>query len=184
MKVLLKQNVYKLGIIGDIVDVKSGYARNYLLPQHLAIAPTAENVQEVEAAKAAYLAQVAEERKSLEARLSTIEGKEATIVARANDDGNLFGSVTATMISDAFEEEGVVIKPEEIILAEPIRQVDRYDVRVVFGEDLEATVVVWVAPLKVDGFMDSAEDAPAKEAPAADAPKEETFRVPDEMDDM
>jgi large subunit ribosomal protein L9 len=182
MKVLLKQNVRKLGIIGDIVDVKSGYARNYLLPQRLAIAPTEDNIREVEDAKASYLAQVAEDRKGIEARLALIEGKEATIVARANEEGHLFGSVTATMISDAFEEDGVIIKPEEILLAEPIRQIDRYDVRVLLGEDLETTVVVWVAPLKTDGFMD-ADEAPAEDA-APRARKEETFRVPDEMDDM
>ena len=183
MKVLLKQNVRKLGTIGDIVDVKSGYARNYLLPQLLAIAPTEENVRDVEEAKAAYLALVAEQRKDIEVRLGLITGKEATIVARANEEGHLFGSVTATMISDAFEEDGVFIKPEEILLADPIRQVDRYDVRVLLGEDLETTVVVWVAPLKTDGFMDSAEEAEAKEE-APRARKEETFRVPDEMDDM
>ncbi len=183
MKVLLKQNVRKLGTIGDIVDVKSGYARNYLLPQLLAIAPTEENIREVEDAKAAYLALVAEQRKDIEARVALIEGKEATIVARANEEGHLFGSVTATMISDAFEEEGVFIKPEEVILADPIRQIDRYDVRVLLCEDIETTVVVWVAPMKTDGFMDPAEEAEAKEqAPAA--PKEETFRVPDEMDDL
>ena len=78
MKILLRENVRKLGTIGDIVTVKPGYARNYLLPQGIGAVPTEETIAEVEAAKAAYLAKVAQMKAELEARAAVINGKEIT----------------------------------------------------------------------------------------------------------
>jgi len=128
MKVLLRRNIYKLGQIGDVVNVKPGYARNYLVPHGLAVQPTPGNLKAVEAEKEAYLAQVAAERQALQARADAVNGKEVTLSARANEEGHLYGS----------------IGPAQISMESPIRQLDKYDVPLRFGEDITATIHVWV----------------------------------------
>ena len=151
MKVLLKQNVRKLGIIGDIVDVKNGYARNYLVPQGLGTAPTAQAIKDVEAAKAAYLAQVAEERAEIEARAKTIDGQKVTISARANEEGHLYGSIGPAQIAHAMEEIGVPIAADEVIMSDTIHQLDKYDVTVELADEISATIAVWVVPIREEG---------------------------------
>jgi large subunit ribosomal protein L9 len=169
MKVLLQKNVSKLGIIGQVVDVKPGYARNYLIPQGFGAAPTAANIKAVEAAKAEYLAQVAKEREALMARAAQINGKEVTLAARANEEGHLYGSVGPAQIAQALAEEGVFVDPDHIVLDEPIRQLDKYEVKVRFAEDIKATIAVWVVPIREE----AGEEAPAPEAAeAAEAPAE------------
>ncbi len=162
MKVLLRRNVSKLGIIGEVVDVKPGYARNYLVPQGLAIQPTAGNLKRVEAEKAAYLAELAEQRKELEAQAKLVDGKEVTIQARANEEGHLYGSVGPAQITAALAEQNVFIEQNNIRLDEPIRQLDKYEVTVDFGEEVTATVAVWVVPIR----SEAVEDLPPYEPPA------------------
>lgn len=144
MKVLLRKNVRKLGVIGDVVNVKNGYARNYLIPQGLAVAPTEGNLRRVEAEKAQYLAELARQREELAARAKLIEGKEVTIPARANEEGHLYGSIGPAQIAAAMSETGVFLQPDEIRMAHPIRQLDKYDVTVELAEDITATIHVWV----------------------------------------
>ena len=151
MKVLLKQNVRKLGIIGDIVDVKSGYARNYLVPQGLGTAPTEQAIKDVEAAKAAYLAVVAKERAEIKARAKTIDGQKVTISARANDEGQLYGSIGPAQIAHAMEEIGVPIGADEVIMSDTIHQLDKYDVTVELADEISATIAVWVVPIREEG---------------------------------
>ena len=156
MKVLLRRNVAKLGLIGEVVDVKAGYARNYLIPQRLAVAPTAGNLKAIEAEKDAYLAQVAQERAAMVARAEAIKGKEVTISARANEEGHLYGSIGPAQIAGALAAEGVFVEAEQIVLDEPIRRLDKYDLAVRFQEDVTATIHVWVVPVRED--PDDAED--------------------------
>jgi large subunit ribosomal protein L9 len=98
MKVLLRRNVLNLGKIGEVVEVKAGYARNFLLPQRLAIAPSAANLRAVEAEKEEYLKELARQKAELEAKAAVIQGKEITISARANEEGHLYGSVGPAQI--------------------------------------------------------------------------------------
>ena len=164
MKVLLTKNVAKLGKIGDVVDVKNGYARNYLLPQLLAIEPTDANLKAIEAEKQRYLEELAREREQLEAKAAVIRGKEITITARANVEGHLYGSVGPAQISAALAEDEVFVEAKYIVLDEPIRTLDKYDVQVSFSEDVHATIHVWVVPAhEVD-----AEGEPTVEAPPAE----------------
>jgi large subunit ribosomal protein L9 len=151
MKVLLKQNVRKLGIIGDIVDVKSGYARNYLVPQGLGTAPTEQAIKDVEAAKAAYLAKVAKDRAEIKARAKTIDGQKITLVARANEEGHLYGSIGPAQIAHAMEEIGVPVAPEEVIMSDTIHQLDKYDVNIELADGISATIAVWVVPIREEG---------------------------------
>ena len=171
MKVLLRKNVAYLGKIGDVVDVKPGYARNYLVPQRLAVEPTEGNLKAIEAEKQAYLEELAKERAEIEAKATLIQGKEITIAARANEEGHLYGSIGPAQISSALAEAGAFVDAEFIKLDEPIQQLDKYDVKVNFSQDVSATIHVWVLPIRESG--EEAGSVPAVD----DAPPE----VPDEI---
>ena len=108
MKVLLRRNVSQLGHIGEVVEVKPGYARNYLLPYGLAVEPTEMNLKAIEAQKQAYLEELAKKREELEARAALVADKEVTIAARANEEGVLYGSVGPAQIVAAGFDPAVV----------------------------------------------------------------------------
>jgi len=169
MKVLLRRNVSKLGKIGDVVEVKSGYARNYLLPEGLATKPTAGNLKAVEAEKQAYLEQVAKEKAVLELKATAVRGKEITIPARANEEGHLYGSVGTAQIAAALGQEGILVEPKMVHMDHPIRKLDKYDVEILFGEDVMATIHVWVVPLHEPGEEPAAEQAADQTPPAQPA---------------
>lgn len=174
MKVLLRRNVSKLGKIGELVEVKTGYARNFLLPQRLAVEPTKSNVKAVESEKAAYLAEMAKRKAEFEARAAAIADKQITISARANEEGQLYGSVGPAQIVAALASDGVFIEEENIELDTAIRHLDKYDVAVVFSDEVKTTVHVWIVPLREAGEEEAtpaAEPAPeaAPETPAEGA---------------
>lgn len=146
MKVMLKKNVAKLGTIGDVVEVKPGYARNYLLPLGLAADPTEANIRAIEAERFRFQEVAAKDREAQEARVEAIRGKEITISARANEEGQLYGSIGPAQIAAALAAEDVFVEPEHIVLDEPIRKLDKYDVMVRFAKDLTAEIHVWVVP--------------------------------------
>ena len=180
MKVLLRRNVSKVGQIGQVVTVKPGYARNYLLPQGLAVAPTDGNLKAIEAEMEAYLEQVAKDQAEMAARAQLVDGKEVTIPSRANEEGHLYGSVGPAQIAAALAAERVFLEPEQIILDSPIRQLDKYDLKVRFSEDVSATIHVWIVPIR-----GADEDAEAEQAYGEDEPSEEGFDVVnvDDVDD-
>ncbi|MBN1943947.1 MAG: 50S ribosomal protein L9 [Phycisphaerae bacterium] len=169
MKVLLRKNVRKLGVIGDVVDVKNGYARNYLIPHGLGVAPTEGNIRRVEEDKARYLAELAKQREELAARARLIEGKEVTISARANEEGHLYGSIGPAQIAAAMSEIGVFLEPGEVQLPNPIRRLDKYDVTLELAEDITAVIHVWVVPVREGGEEGQVTPSapPAEELPAA-----------------
>lgn len=148
MKLLLRKNISKVGIIGDIVEVNPGYARNYLIPQGFATQPTKANVRKVELDKAKYLEGVARERADLEARASLLNGKEITISARANEEGHLYGSIGPAQVASAMAEANLFVDVENIVLDEPIHQLDKYEVVLRFAEDVKAAISVWVVPVR------------------------------------
>jgi len=146
MKVLLRQTIANLGQIGDVVEVRPGYARNYLIPKGLAVKPTQANIKAIEAARAAYLKKLSEERAALELRAKEIDGKEITITARANEEGHLYGSVGQAQIAAALTDNGLPVDANNIILDEPITKLDRYEVPIRLAQDITATIKVWVIP--------------------------------------
>jgi large subunit ribosomal protein L9 len=162
MKVLLRRNVPRLGKIGEVVSVKRGYARNYLLPRQIAVQPTQANIKTVEAEKERYLQELNRQRADLEARAAAIGGKEVTIAARANEEGHLYGSVGPAQIIAALAAEGIFLEPENIALDSPIRRLDKYDVEVVFGEDIKTTICVWVVRVREEGDQSSSQPAEDK----------------------
>ena len=159
MKVLLRRNVQKVGRIGDVVEVKPGYARNYLLPHGLAVVPTAGNIKAVEAEKAQYLAELAKRRGELEAKAAVVNGKEVTINARANEEGHLYGSVGPAQIAAALAAQNVFVEQEAIVM-DAIRKLDKYEIAVEFAEDIKATVTVWVVPIREESTEVAAPPAP------------------------
>jgi large subunit ribosomal protein L9 len=168
MKVLLRRNIAKVGQIGDLVEVRAGYARNYLLPQGLATQPTEANIRAVEAEKERYLAEVARQRADQEARAAAVEGKTVTLAARANEEGHLYGSVGPAQVVAELADQGIFLEPANVALDPPIREVGEYDVAVRFDEDISATIHVSVASTEPP-----ADEEPAQtgEAPAVGAPE-------------
>ena len=170
MKVLLRRNVLNLGTIGEVVEVKPGYARNYLLPQRLAVTPTKGNLKAVEAEKQKYLEDLARQRSQLQARAQSLQGKEITISARANEEGHLYGSVGPAQVAAALAQENLFIDPENVVLPEPIRRLDKYDVMLRFTEDITATIHVWIVPIREPGQEgEKPAESPAVEEPPPEA---------------
>ncbi|MHC4294437.1 MAG: 50S ribosomal protein L9 [Planctomycetota bacterium] len=151
MKVLLRRNVSKLGHIGEVVDVKPGYARNYLIPEGVAVQPTEANLRAIEMEKQQYLEELAKQRTELEAKAAVVQGREITIFARANEEGHLYGSIGPAQIVAALAAENVFIEPQHVVLPEPIRQLDKYDVTVRFSDEVTATIHLWVVPVREEG---------------------------------
>jgi large subunit ribosomal protein L9 len=169
MKVLLRRNVSKLGRIGEVVDVKPGFARNYLLPEGLAVEPTRTNLRAVELEKEHYLQELAKQRAELQAKAAIVQGKEITIFARANEEGRLYGSIGPAQIAAVLAEQTLFVEPRHVVLPEPIRQLDKYDVTLRFDEEVTATIVVWIVPVREvqEPGDESASAAAAPEAPEA-----------------
>ncbi len=144
MRILLCEDVAALGWLGDVVEVRTGYARNYLLPQGLAIVPTEANLKALAKEKA----KRAEQRKVAKGRLeevaAAVEGAEAVVAAKANEQGILFGSVGSRDIAANLREQGFEVADDVVKLPEHIKQVGTHSVSLKFGTDLTATVSVVV----------------------------------------
>jgi large subunit ribosomal protein L9 len=145
MEIILLEKITNLGNLGDKVNVKSGYARNFLLPQGKATMATAENVAAFEARRAELEKQAAEKKAYAESRAAELAELEVTITATAGDEGKLFGSIGTHDIADALTASGVEVAKSEVRLPNgTIRQVGEYDVAVHLHTDVEATVRVVV----------------------------------------
>ena len=146
MKLLLREDVRDLGSAGDIVEVKAGYARNYLLPKRLAVEPNAPNIKRVELERTDREKQRQQHLESLKELAQRMSQVSVSIKAKANELGHLFGSVTEEHIADALSAEGFPVKPEQVALAAPIRTLDKFRVPIRLAEGIEAQVDVWVVP--------------------------------------
>ena len=145
MKLILLQKVQNLGILGDTVDVKPGYGRNYLVPQGKAVPATAANLATFEAKRAEYEAKAKAAHDEAEARRAKLEGASVTIRANASNEGKLFGSVTPRDIADAFTAAGFPLSKAEVVMGEgPIRRMGEFDIHVHLHADVETIVKVTV----------------------------------------
>ena len=166
VKLLLKESIKNVGKVGDVVEVSAGYARNFLLPRDLAVEPTPNNVKKIEARRKEIEKQERERRDQLAALIKTLEGVEVTLERRANEQGNLFGSVTATDIAKSLQGQGYNVNPDDVNLPGKLDRIDVYMVKIKFAEDLVTDLKVYVAP---DPESKAAIDAAAKNR-AAEAP--------------
>ena len=178
MRLLLKKDIPSLGMVGDVVEVSAGYARNYLIPHHLGVAPTKDNMKELEEAKRLAAEERLRHRQQLQAEAERLKEVEITISAAANPQGHLYGSVGPREIAAALRDEGYAVEAAQIQLHEPIKQLDNKMVPVRFGEDLEVEVKVWVVREKGAGELEEEEPEEGAEPTGAEgAPPEDSEAV-------
>jgi large subunit ribosomal protein L9 len=157
MKVLLCEDVKSVGWLGDIVEVNDGYARNYLLPQGIAKIATDANIKAIAVEKEKRAETKIQQQKRLEAAAEKVEGAEAVIAAKANEQGHLFGSVGPKEIADNLRAQGYEVADEIVQLAENIKQVGTHLVQLKFAEDLIVNVEVTVVAESTDDEQDETE---------------------------
>jgi large subunit ribosomal protein L9 len=158
VRLLLLQDIPRLGNLGDVVEVNTGHARNYLLPQRLATEPTEENLRAIEDARKKAAAERARRQKVFTELAEKLKGVEVTIEAAANPEGTLYGSVGTKEIADALHAQGFAILPEHILLEAPIRTLDNRAVTLQFADGITADVKVWVVQQGGPGHPEAAAD--------------------------
>lgn len=169
-KLLLNETIRNVGKVGDIVEVSPGYARNYLLPKGLAVEPTPNNIKKIEARRKEIERLEAERRKEQAASLEKLKGVEVTLERKTNEQGHLYGAVSATDIAKALEAVGHKVEAEDVLLPGRMDQVNTYTVVIRFAEDLKTDLKVWVAP-----DAESKEGIEAARKAAAETPAPSNF---------
>jgi large subunit ribosomal protein L9 len=170
VKLLLNETIRNVGRVGDVVEVSPGYARNYLLPKGLAVEPTPNNVKKIEARRKEIEKQEAERRAAQAKLIETLQGVEVTLERKTNEQGHLYGAVSATDIAKALQGMGHNVEAEDVNLGARMDHVDTYQVTVRFAEDLKTDIKVWVAPdAESKAGIDAARKAAPAEAPAENA---------------
>ncbi|KAA0011739.1 50S ribosomal protein L9 [Billgrantia pellis] len=145
MEVILLDNIGKLGGLGDKVAVKPGYGRNYLVPYGLAVPATKDNVEAFEAQRAELEAQAAERKAIAESRAAQLAEIELSLVAKAGEEGKLFGSIGPRDLAEALGQAGIEVAKSEVRMPEgPIRQTGEYDIDLHLHAEVDATVRVVV----------------------------------------
>ena len=170
VKLLLKESIKNVGRDGDIDEVSPGYARNYLLPRDLAVQPTPGNVKKVEERRKEIERQERERREQQERMIKQLEGVEVHLERRANEQGHLFGSVTATDVAKGLQAQNFNIEPEDVNLPGKLDQVRDYTVNIKFADDLAAEIKVWV---HADAESKAAMEAYTKNRATEEAPTAE-----------
>lgn len=141
---LLLRDIRKLGYVGDVVKVKEGYARNYLLPQRLATEPTEENMKAIETAKKSAAVERARKTREFQDVATRMKDASVTIEAAANPEGTLYGSVGPKEIAAALQAQGFGVLAEHVMLDAPIRTLDNRMVKIEFSDEVTAQAKVWV----------------------------------------
>jgi large subunit ribosomal protein L9 len=145
MEVILLERVEKLGGIGDVVTVKNGFARNYLLPRKKALRANEANRKVFEANRARIESENAERRTTAESASKGIDGKTVQLIRQASNTGQLYGSVSARDIVDALEADGAKVTKSQIVLDRPIKSIGMHEIRVSLHPEVNVTVKVNVA---------------------------------------
>jgi len=187
MEVILIDNIDKLGTRGQIVKVADGYGRNYLLPKKLAVAATPQNRRWVEQQRVRFLKLEAKEKADAADLATLLQDVSVSVVRKAGEKGNLFGSVTSLDIAEKLVAQGYHIDKRKISLATPIKVLGEYNVPVKLHREVTATIKVLVEPdEETKAKIQAAAEAKAKTAaaappaPAADAPTTEPAAKPSE----
>jgi large subunit ribosomal protein L9 len=146
VKVILREAVLGLGEAGDLVGVKVGYARNFLLPQGKALLATDSKVRELEHHKRVVMEKAARDLKDLKALCDRLETVELEVTARVGEEGKLFGSITTAHIAELLAEKGYPVDRRKITLSEPLREVGDHVVPIRLQRDLTANVALKISP--------------------------------------
>jgi large subunit ribosomal protein L9 len=145
MEVILLERVAKLGQMGEVVSVKDGYARNFLLPQKKALRANEANMAAFEAQKAQLEARNLETKKEAESLAGKLDGQQFVVIRSASDAGALYGSVTTRDAADAATEAGVSVDRKQVQLSSPIKELGLHSVQVVLHPEVEVSIVLNVA---------------------------------------
>ncbi len=182
MHVILLERVAKLGQMGEVVDVKPGYARNYLLPQGKALSASKANIEAFEGRKAQLEAQNLETKKEAEGMADKLNGQQFIVIRSASDAGALYGSVTTRDAADAATEAGFTVDRKQVVLAAPIKELGLHDVIIVLHPEVEATIHLNVARSPEEAELQasgkSIQELAAEEEAAAD------FEIAELFDDI
>ena len=149
MKVILTEKITKLGNIGDCVEVKTGFARNYLLPNNKAMRWTKENVALFEAKKAGIVARHENAKKTAESKVDAVKNAKLYMIRQAGDTGQLYGSVSSRDIARELKEvAGVAVESAQVMLGAPIKSVGVFDTKIALHSDVIVDVKIYVAQSK------------------------------------
>ena len=143
-QLILRTDVADLGRAGEVVDVKPGYARNYLIPQGLAYAASKGNVRRLEGERQQTQVSLDQQKDRAEGLAAELEGRSVSFKVKAGEEGKLFGSVTTVDIAEQLASEGVTIDRRDIILEEPIKELGVFRVPVRLHADVRPELTVWV----------------------------------------
>ena len=174
IQLLLTENVENLGIVGDVVKVRSGYARNYLLPHRLATPPTEGAKAAVAERRAEVERQLREKRAQQEKMIEKLAGFEVSLMRAANEEGILYGSVTQHDIAVALQEAGFAVTERDIRIGSAIKRLDSYPIPVQLADDLKAEIKLWVVSDKPAEQLMAEATAADRTEPEADAAKAES----------
>jgi large subunit ribosomal protein L9 len=146
MKVILREDVEKLGKAGEVVKVADGFGRNYLIPRQLAVLANVRNMKTLDHDRKAIETRAKKARKTAEATAATLSAVALTLSAKAGEEGKLFGAVTTRDIAEALGKTGITVDRKAIQLAEPIKQVGDYKVKIRVAADVLPEISVSVVP--------------------------------------
>lgn len=144
MKIILKKDVENLGKTGDVVSVKDGYARNYLIPKAFAIKATRSNMKIVDELQANVARKANKAETAAQNTAKKLQDISVTATVKVGEDDKLFGAVTAQIIAELVAEKGIEIDKHNILLDEPIKELGVFDVSIKVGAGIKAEVKVWV----------------------------------------
>ena len=182
MQVILLERVAKLGQMGEVVSVKEGYARNFLLPQGKALRASDANIKAFETQKVQLEARNAESKSEAQKVADKLDGETFVIIRSASDAGALYGSVTTRDAADAATEAGFTIDRKQVVLGAPIKDLGLHDVKVVLHPEVEATIVLNIARSTEEAEL-QAQGKSIQEL-AAEAEAEAEFEIAELFDDI
>ena len=146
MKVILKETINSLGIIGSEVAVADGYARNYLLPQDKAVLATSQNRRKMEQERAKFEVQIAKERKLAEEMAQRLEGVVCKIAAKVSDEDRLYGSITVRDIINALADQDIMVEKRMLLLKEPLKAIGSFKIPIRVYKEVEPEITVEIVP--------------------------------------
>ena len=182
MQVILLERVSKLGQMGDVVDVKPGYARNFLLPQGKAQTASETNIAAFEKQKSQLEAQNLETKKEADALLGKLDGQTFIVIRSASDSGALYGSVSPRDAAEVATSEGVSINRKQISLVKPIKELGLHEMSVVLHPEVTATIVLNVARSNEEAELQAS--GKSIQDVAAEAEAEAEFEIAELFDDI
>ncbi len=182
MQVILLERVAKLGQMGEVVSVKDGFARNFLLPQGKALRANEGNIKSFETRKAQLEATNLETRKEAEAMGAKLDGTSYVLIRSASDSGALYGSVTPRDISDAATSSGITVDRKQIVLDRPIKDLGLHTVSVVLHPEVSVKITLNIARSSEEAELQAAGKSIQELAAEAEAAAE--FEISELFDDM